>query len=78
VSQPKDYDSTLARMAGNIAAGLVTRYPLESQKIETTNPETVLTVSHRAWVVDESVKLAQAIIDRCRKAKVGVDAQEKP
>lgn len=61
MSQPKDYDSTLARMAGNIAAGLVA--------MPSGGPvNSVVGYDNRITAISNlSVDLADAIIKLCRE-----------
>ena len=58
-----DYDTTLARIAGTIAAGLASAPRLS------ISPEPV------NWYADQSVLIAQAIVARCRRQ---AQAEQRP
>jgi hypothetical protein len=57
----KDYDSTVARIAGNIASGLAARADL----YRTSNPRIV--AEEREWIQKESVRLARGIVAEVRR-----------
>lgn len=66
--QPKDYDSTLARIAGNIAAGIVGRANGPDQRMEEGKRE----IAAIAFVlVTDILKLCRerAALDRSQEAK---------
>lgn len=63
MAQPKDYDSTLAQMAGSIAAGLVARVSIYT---EWCREGEMLTDRFVAEIADTSVQIAKRIIIRAR------------
>lgn len=70
MSPVKDYDSTIARMAGNIAAGLVSRPDLHCTPY--SSPEEVA-----QWVRGVSrlsVGVAVQIVRLCKEAQANGDA----
>ena len=64
---PRKYDSTVARMAGNIAAGMVDRRLLIEASQAGRDRE-------KQRIVDVSVSLATKIVDRLRADRVANDA----
>jgi hypothetical protein len=59
MTAPKDYDTTLARIAGNIASGL-----MESGDVTRPRPETFEAIA------EVSVRVAAEIVARCRATAV--------